>query len=590
MFYQPNQYSPPSQHQREQSSAINSSYLPSTYLLQRSKLIMEPCTWSAGQVEEWLIKNNLQQYNHLLCGKHRMDGMTLMNLRENDVLQLEVPNNSDNKELWSHIKQLQQNYSNNYHLHRQYTYQQQQQQVSNQYATILMPSSSVSTRTTSTTSDSLKTKKQLINNTYSAPVTSSSLNHSISFYNNTTANHTNNNNINTQSIPLLLNTNRQHSNTVSSNLNILPPSVTIHRPPPQIGGSENGSFLDNHCTLSGDFVPLTTFTDRNITPTVQTAFSTEGHRDRTLSEHIEDRENVNCCIITTLRSDRKKTLCAFLIAIAAAMFCSFIIVIVDERLPDPKRHPPLPDLILDNIPQMKWAFTVTEYMIVIEFSTLVAIIMFHRHRLIILRRFFIIAAALLFLRGLTMVFTSLPVATKITDCKPHRLLNMTARLKKALFIFIGQGLSVYGVRTCGDYLYSGHTCTLILSTHFINEYSPRSYHLLHLLTWLMAFTGIFFILAGHQHYSIDVLIAGILASRLFIYYHMLANNKTFLQRDIKRMRIWLPLFVYFEENVLTAIPNEYCCPIFLRDLKTMIISSTGTTRYKRVQSYRIGFC
>ncbi|CAF0848198.1 unnamed protein product [Didymodactylos carnosus] len=512
MFYQPNHYSPPSQHQREQSSAINSSYLPSTYLLQRSKLIMEPWTWSPGQVGEWLIKNNLQEYNHLLCDKHRMDGMTLMNLRENDVLQLKVPNKSDNKELWSHVKQLQQYYSNNYHLHRQYTYQQQQQQVSNQYATILMPSSSPSTRTTSTTSDSLKTKNQLINSSYSTPVTSPSssssssslLNHSISFHNNTTANHTNNNNINTQSIPLLLNTNRQHSNSVSSNLNTSP-SVTIHRPPPQIGGSVNGSFLDNHRTLSRDFASSTTFNDRNITPTVQIAFSTEGHRDRTLSENIEDRDTVNCCIITTLRSDRKKTLCAFLIAVAALMFCSFIIVIVDERLPDPKRHPPLPDLILDNIPQIKWAFTVTEYMIMIEVTTLVAVIMFHRHRLIILRRLFAIAAALYFLRSLTMVFTSLPVATEITDCKPHRLPNMPARLRKALLIFIGQGLSLYGVRTCGDYLYSGHTCTLIL--------------------------------------------------------------------------IWLPLFVYFEENVLTAIPNEYYCPVFLRDLKTMIISSIGTTRY-----------
>ncbi len=36
-------------------------------------------------------------------------------------------------------------------------------------------------------------------------------------------------------------------------------------------------------------------------------------------------------------------------------------------------------------------------------------------------------------------------------------------------IFIGQGMSSFGVKTCGDYLYSGHTCTLVLATHFINE-------------------------------------------------------------------------------------------------------------------------
>ena len=98
-------------------------------------------------------------------------------------------------------------------------------------------------------------------------------------------------------------------------------------------------------------------------------------------------------------------------------------------------------------------------------------------------------------------------------------------------------MSSFGVKTCGDYLYSGHTCTLVLATHFINECeqrdrsqkaegtidarldSPRSYHLLHFLSWVAGLTGMFFILAGHQHYSIDILIAWVLSSRLFIYYH-----------------------------------------------------------------------
>jgi hypothetical protein len=53
-------------------------------------------------------------------------------------------------------------------------------------------------------------------------------------------------------------------------------------------------------------------------------------------------------------------------------------------------------------------------------------------------------------------------------------------MKKAAMIFIGQGMSSFGVKTCGDYLYSGHTCTLILATHFINECTykkkfPRSF-------------------------------------------------------------------------------------------------------------------
>jgi sphingomyelin synthase-related protein 1 len=129
--------------------------------------------------------------------------------------------------------------------------------------------------------------------------------------------------------------------------------------------------------------------------------------------------------------------------------------------------------------------------------------------------------------------------------------------------------------------------------------SPRSYHLLHFLSWIMAITGMFFILAGHQHYSIDILVAWVLSSRLFIYYHTydtvigtganesiclrflssLANNRTYLQRDKNRMRIWFPFFSYFEENVKQAIPNEYCLPDIVYGTCTKLHSCLDQMRY-----------
>ncbi|CAF3621455.1 unnamed protein product [Adineta steineri] len=296
-------------------------------------------------------------------------------------------------------------------------------------------------------------------------------------------------------------------------------------------------------------------------------------------DNIEDPLITNCCLLTSIRSDKKKTLSALFLVVISVYFCSFIITIVDERLPDPKTFPPLPDLILENIEQIPWAFAVTEKLIVIEITTLITVILFHRHRMIILRRLFTIIAALYFLRSCTMLFTSLPVATRITDCQPKRLVSFAARFKKATLIFVGQGMSSFGVKTCGDYLYSGHTCTLVLATHFINEYTPRSYHLLHFVSWITALSGMFFILAGHQHYSIDILIAWVLSSRLFIYYHTLANNRTFLQRDTNRMRIWFPFFTYFEENIKTAIPNEYCLPNCILDARATINNWLETIRY-----------
>jgi hypothetical protein len=69
--------------------------------------------------------------------------------------------------------------------------------------------------------------------------------------------------------------------------------------------------------------------------------------------------------------------------------------------------------------------------------------------------------------------------------------------------------------------------------------------------------GLFFILAAHEHYSIDVFIAFYITSRMFLYYHSLANNKVLLQRDNRRVKIWFPLFSYFEENIHTQVPNEF---------------------------------
>jgi len=99
-----------------------------------------------------------------------------------------------------------------------------------------------------------------------------------------------------------------------------------------------------------------------------------------LPDLIEDQPITNCCFVTSIRSDRKKTLSAFLLVLSTVFFCSFIITIVDERLPDPKNFPPLPDLILENIEQIPWAFSVTEKLILIEMTTLFIVILFHRHK------------------------------------------------------------------------------------------------------------------------------------------------------------------------------------------------------------------
>lgn len=90
--------------------------------------------------------------------------------------------------------------------------------------------------------------------------------------------------------------------------------------------------------------------------------------------------------------------------------------------------------------------------------------------------------------------------------------------------------------------------------------TPRGIPMLHTISWIMNIFAIFFILAAHEHYSIDVFVAFYITSRLFLYYHSLANNRVLRQPDCTRTRIWFPLFSYFESSIDGIVPNEYEWP------------------------------
>lgn len=144
-----------------------------------------------------------------------------------------------------------------------------------------------------------------------------------------------------------------------------------------------------------------------------------------------------------------------------------------------------------------------------------------------------------------------------------------AKLQRVLQLLSGGGLSINGSHLlCGDFLYSGHTVILTLTYLFIKECmshawtnkptsfaikhchfaafgsvivillwsidllfftdSPRSFWWYHLLCWLMAAVGVVCILVAHEHYTVDVVVAYFITTRLFYWYHTMAN----LQVDV----------------------------------------------------------
>lgn len=194
------------------------------------------------------------------------------------------------------------------------------------------------------------------------------------------------------------------------------------------------------------------------------------------------------------------------------------------------------------------------------------ILLFHKYRAIILRRLFSIFGSVFLLRCVTMLITSLSVPGRHLTCTAQPYGNWLERLSQAFKIWQGGGMSIQGVRTCGDYMFSGHTVTLTLLNFFITEYTPADTYyarVLHTLVWVINLFGVFFILAAHEHYSIDVFIAFYISTRLFLYYHTLANNQnnSNAQRNRDKTRIWFPLFYFFESNVRGVVPNEFENPI-----------------------------
>ncbi|KAJ8970680.1 hypothetical protein NQ317_012362 [Molorchus minor] len=254
--------------------------------------------------------------------------------------------------------------------------------------------------------------------------------------------------------------------------------------------------------------------------------------------------------------EKTKTLLAFLYVVFVTWITAFVMVIVHDRVPDMKKYPPLPDIFLDNVPHIPWAFDMCEVTGTILFTMWLIV---HSHETVF-RTF----------RN-SFPSTMRDHAHNIAKCSGAHLQCQPRN-------FPGQGSSVfadlakklsqaYVIWRGADYKtvfsnFSSDLCHLGVIFHYKNTFldTPRYIYYLHTLSWMMNLFGIFFILAAHEHYSIDVFVAFYITSRLFLYYHTLSNNQALMQRDSTRTKVWFPLFSYFESGVDGIVPNEYETP------------------------------
>jgi len=258
-----------------------------------------------------------------------------------------------------------------------------------------------------------------------------------------------------------------------------------------------------------------------------------------------------------------KTLMAGLFLVLGFLCSTTGLALTHDRVPSTA---PLPDIILDHVPYKEWALTACEVIIII--STLVAfvIVMLHSHRLIILRRVCLLLGLLYMYRGVTMFVTVLPKPDPEYACAPQlNQTTFTVVVLRVLKIVSGGGLSLSGSYVfCGDYIFSGHTVILTMGYMATAEYSPRRWYLLHYTSLAATAVGVAFLLLQRGHYSIDVVLAYWITSRLWYLYHTAAHNQQLKQRGGHNYldRIWWwRIFRYFEGNVPGPLPRSYSLPL-----------------------------
>lgn len=66
-------------------------------------------------------------------------------------------------------------------------------------------------------------------------------------------------------------------------------------------------------------------------------------------------------------------------------------------------------------------------------------------------------------------------------------------------------------------------------TKFLFLDSPKYFWILHWTAWINALVGVCMILLAHGHYTIDIIVAYYVTTRLFWTYHTLANNSLLLK-------------------------------------------------------------
>jgi hypothetical protein len=104
-----------------------------------------------------------------------------------------------------------------------------------------------------------------------------------------------------------------------------------------------------------------------------------------------------------------------------------------------------------------------------------------------------------------------------------------------------------------------------LTNFFIFSDSPRNWFLLHWFSLCTTIFGILALLLARGHYSIDVVIAYWITTRMWWLYHTMANHENLKATNNSSNYMakvwWWYIFRYFEGQVPICLPRQYGWPL-----------------------------
>jgi len=228
---------------------------------------------------------------------------------------------------------------------------------------------------------------------------------------------------------------------------------------------------------------------------------------------------------------------------------SLSLVVTHERLPEVA---PLPDVLHQTLPQHRWGTTLSDIAVVFGILIALIVVLLHQHRLVILCRVWVILGILYFYRAVAMLVTTFPHPDPGFTCAPklNDTHNFAALVSRAAIALSTGGLTFsQNSIFCGDFMFSGHTMTLVMAHLTVDQYAKNHLNL-RLCGRLLAIIGICSMLVGRGHYSIDVFIAYLLTVHVWWIYHALAYN----HKSPQHTPWWFALFVFFESNAPFDLP------------------------------------